>query len=134
MAEAIVSMVLEGFKSLIVNEAKFLRGVSDQFEHAQNELSLMQSYLKDADAKQGDDELVRNWVGIIRDAAYDLEDIIESFVLKVASRRKRSIKLVLKRSACILSEGINRHKIGSEIENIATKLSKLKSSLGPVWN
>ncbi|KAM1803283.1 hypothetical protein ACFX12_029276 [Malus domestica] len=129
MAEAIVSMVLEGFKSLIVNEAKFLSGVSDQFEHAQNELSLMQSYLKDADAKQGDDELVRNWVGIIRDAAYDLEDIIESFVLKVASRRKGSMKLVLKRSACILSEGINRHKIGSEIENIATKLSKLKSSL-----
>ncbi|XP_068309598.1 putative disease resistance protein At1g50180 [Pyrus communis] len=129
MAEAIVSMVLEGFKSLLVNEAKSLRGVSDQFEHAQIELYLMRGYLKDADAKQGDDELVRIWVGIIRDAAYDLEDIIESFVLKVAARRKRSMKLVLKRYACILSEGINRHKIGSEIENIATKLSKLKSSL-----
>ncbi|CAN6696158.1 unnamed protein product [Malus baccata var. baccata] len=129
MAEAIVSMVLEGFKSLLVNEAKFLSGVSDQFEHAQIELYLMRGYLKDADAKQGDDELVRIWVGLIRDAAYDLEDIIESFVLKVASGRKRSIELVLKRSACILSEGINRHKIGLEIENIATKLSKLKSSL-----
>ncbi|CAN6696161.1 unnamed protein product [Malus baccata var. baccata] len=129
MAEAIVSIVLEGFKSLIVNEAKFLSGVSDQFEHAQIELYLMRGYLKDADAKQEDDELVRIWVGIIRDAAYDLEDIIESFVLKVASRRKSSMELVLKRSACIFSEGINRHKIGSEIENIATKLSKLKSSL-----
>ncbi|KAM1494822.1 hypothetical protein ACFXTI_029149 [Malus domestica] len=129
MAEAIVSMVLESFKSLLVNEAKFLSGVSDQFELAQNELYLMQGYLKDADAKQGDDELVRIWVGLIRDAAYDLEDIIESFVLKVASRRKRSMKLVLKRFACILSEGINRHKIGSKIENIATELSKLKSRL-----
>ncbi|XP_050139126.1 probable disease resistance protein RF9 [Malus sylvestris] len=129
MAEAIVSMVLEGLKSLLVNEAKFLSGVGDQFEHAQNELYLMRGYLKDADAKQGDDELVRNWVGIIRDAAYDLEDVVESFVLKVAYGRKRSMVLVLKRSACILSEGINRHKIGSKIENIATELSKLKSSL-----
>ncbi|XP_048427884.1 disease resistance protein RPP8-like isoform X2 [Pyrus x bretschneideri] len=129
MAEAVVSMVIEGLKGNLVEEVKFLSGVGDQIKHAQIELLLMQGFLKDADAKQEDNEVVCIWVQIIRDAAYDLEDVIESFALKVALRRGGSMKLVLKRLACICNEVYNRHKFGSEIESITTKLSKLRSSL-----
>ncbi|CAN6566633.1 unnamed protein product [Malus baccata var. baccata] len=129
MAEAVVSMVIEWLKGGLVEEVKFLSGVGDQIKHAQIELLLMQGFLKDADARQEDNEVVRSWVQIIRDAAYDLEDVIESFALKVALRRGGSVKLVLKRLACIFNEVYNRHKFGSEIESITTKLSKLRSSL-----
>ncbi|XP_048427902.1 putative disease resistance protein At1g50180 [Pyrus x bretschneideri] len=129
MAEAVVSMVTEGLKGGLVEEVKFLSGVGDQIKDAQIELLLMQGFLKDADAKQEDNEVVRIWVQIIRDVAYDLEDVIESFALKVALRRGGSVKLVLKRFACICNEVYNRHKFGSEIKSITTKLSKLKSSL-----
>ncbi|KAB2614575.1 disease resistance protein [Pyrus ussuriensis x Pyrus communis] len=129
MAEAVVSIVIEGLKGGLVEEVKFLSGVGDQIKHAQIELLLMQGFLKDADAKQEDNEVVRIWVQIIRDAAYDLEDVIESFALKVALRRGGSVKLVLKRLACICNEVYNRHKFGSKIESITTKLSKLRSSL-----
>ncbi|KAB2614574.1 disease resistance protein [Pyrus ussuriensis x Pyrus communis] len=129
MAEAVVSMVIEGVTGALVEEVKFLGGVRDQIEHAQIELLLMQGFLKDADAKQEDNKVVRIWVQIIRDAAYDLEDVIESFALKVALKRGGNVKLVLKRFACIFSEGVNLHKIGSEIERITTKLSKLRLSL-----
>ncbi|KAM1027582.1 hypothetical protein ACFX2G_041212 [Malus domestica] len=129
MAEAVVSMVIEGLGGSLVEEVKFLSGVGNQIKHAQIELLLMQGFLKDADAKQEDNEVVRIWVQIIRDAAYDLEDVIESFALKVALKRGGSVKLVLKRLACIFNEGVNLHKIGSEIESITTMLFKLRSGL-----
>ncbi|KAM1369261.1 hypothetical protein ACFX2I_039766 [Malus domestica] len=129
MAEAVVSMVIEGLKGALIEEVKFLSGVGDQIEHAKIDLLLMHGFLKDADAKQGDNEVVRIWVRIIRDVAYDLEDVIESFALKVALKRGGSGKLVLKRLACIFNKGINLHKIGSEIESITVKLSKLRASL-----
>ncbi|KAM1369878.1 hypothetical protein ACFX15_039686 [Malus domestica] len=129
MAEAVVSMVIEGLTGTLVEEVKFFSGVRDQIEHAQTELLLMQGFLKDADAKQGDSEVVRIWVRTTRDAGYDLEDVIESFALKVTLKRGGSVKLVLKRFACILNEVINRHKIGSEIKSITAKLSDLRSKL-----
>ncbi|KAM1027591.1 hypothetical protein ACFX2A_041334 [Malus domestica] len=113
MAEAVVSMVIERLQGSLVEEVKFLSGVGDQIEEAQTELLLMQGFLKDAIAKQGDSEAVRLYVQIIREAAYDLEDVIESYALKVALKRGGSVKLVLKRFACILSEVVIRHKIGS---------------------
>ncbi|CAN6566640.1 unnamed protein product [Malus baccata var. baccata] len=129
MAEAVVSMVIEGLKGGLVEEVKLLSGVGDQIDHAQTELLLMQGFLKDADAKKGDSEAVRIWVRIIREAAYDLEDVIESFALKVVLKRGGSVKLVLKRFACILNEVVNRHKVGSEIRSITAKLSDMRSKL-----
>ncbi|KAM5554472.1 putative disease resistance protein [Rosa sericea] len=134
MAEGVVTVVAEGIKPLgefIIQQAKFLGGVSNQIELVQNELHLIRGFLKDADTKQQDEVLVRNCVELIRDAAYDLEDVIESFYLKVASRRRGGTvkRIVLKRFACIFNEGLNRYKIGSEIEHIMAKLSHLRSNL-----
>ncbi|PQM35850.1 putative disease resistance protein [Prunus yedoensis var. nudiflora] len=89
----------------------------------------MQGFLKDADARQGQDETVRIWVAKIRDAAYDLEDVIQTYGLKVVSKKKRGLKNVLKRFACIFKEGVELHRIGNEIENITTRISDLRSSL-----
>ncbi|PQP95240.1 hypothetical protein Pyn_29243 [Prunus yedoensis var. nudiflora] len=105
MAEAVVSFVLESVRDFTTQEAKFLSGVSHQVEVAQNELQLMQGFLKDADARQGHDETV------------------------LVSKKKRGLKNVLKRFACIFKEGVHLHQIGAEIENITTKISALRSSL-----
>ncbi|BFG14265.1 hypothetical protein CerSpe_005390 [Prunus speciosa] len=129
MAEAVVSFVLESVRDFTIQEARFLSGVSHQVEVAQTELQLMQGFLKDADARQGQEETVRIWVAKIRDAAYDLEDVIQTYGLKVVSKKKRGVKNVLRRFACIFKEGVDVHRIGNEIENITTKISDLRSSL-----
>ncbi|PQM38872.1 putative disease resistance protein [Prunus yedoensis var. nudiflora] len=129
MAEAVVSFVLESVRDFTIQEAKFLSGVSHQVEVAQTELQLMQGFLKDADARQGRDETVRIWVAKIRDAAYDLEDVIQTYGLKVVSKKKRGLKNVLKRFSCIFKEGVDVHRIGKEIENITTRISDLRSNL-----
>ncbi|KAB2609546.1 disease resistance protein [Pyrus ussuriensis x Pyrus communis] len=129
MAEAVVSFVVERLGDLIIQEAKFLHGVSDQVEAARTELQLVQGFLKDADVRQRDDETVHILVAKIRNAAYDLEDVIEIFVLQVASKREGGIMKVLKRFGCVLKEGVDLHKIGSEIEKITTQVSNFRSSL-----
>ncbi|CAL8990163.1 unnamed protein product [Prunus brigantina] len=129
MAEAVVSFVLESVRDFTIQEAKFLSGVNQQVEVVQTELQLMQGFLKDADARQGQDETVRIWVAKIRDAAYDLEDVIQTYGLKVVSKKKRGVKNVLRRFACIFKEGVDVQRIGKEIENITTRISELRSNL-----
>ncbi|XP_020410655.1 putative disease resistance protein At1g50180 [Prunus persica] len=129
MAEAVVSFVLQNVRVFTTQEAKFLSGVSHQVEGAQTELLVMKGFQKNLDARRGEDPTVQLWVAQIRDAAYDLEDVIETYGLKVVSKKKRGVKNVLKRFACIFKEGVDLHRIGKEIENITAKISKLRSSL-----
>ncbi|KAK9911231.1 hypothetical protein M0R45_035152 [Rubus argutus] len=124
MAEVVVSSVMITLGEFTIQEAKFLYGIGDQVKLAQTELQLMQGFLKDADVRQRNEEIVRIWVAEIRDAAYDLEDVIETFALKVACKRRGGIRYVLRWFACI-----DLHKIGSEIERITTKVSNLRLSM-----
>lgn len=128
MAEAIVTFVIERLGDLLLNEAKFLSGVREQVEDAKAELERIQCFLEDADgrARQGDKSF-RYHVAEISEAAYDLEDVIATFVLKEASRTSsaESSKDVLKRISCIF---VDLHKVGSKIEKISATISKSRLS------
>ncbi|KAF3966793.1 hypothetical protein CMV_009138 [Castanea mollissima] len=128
MAEAVVSGVVTRIGDLLVQEGKFLYGVSNQVEMLQTELNLMQGLLKDADARQDESETVRRWVAEIRDLAYDADDIIATYALTVGSRKGGGVQKVLKRCSCIFDEGITVHQVGSKIEDIKEKISSLKTS------
>uniref|UniRef100_A0A5B7BMG8 Disease resistance protein n=1 Tax=Davidia involucrata TaxID=16924 RepID=A0A5B7BMG8_DAVIN len=129
MAEPVVSFVVERLGDLLINEAKFLHGVNEQVVQIRNELRWMQSFLKDADARQNEGERVRIWVGEIKEISYDAEDVIETFIFEVASRRGGGIRIILKCYTCIFSEAIARHKVGVEIQALRTKISELTRSL-----
>ncbi|ONI22261.1 hypothetical protein PRUPE_2G117700 [Prunus persica] len=126
MAEAVVSIVLEGLSNPIIQELKSLKSVGGKVHSAQTQLQIMQGYLKDADASQGRNEAIRIWVASVRDAAYDLEDVIGTYVLKVAFKRKTWF-------TGIFIKGVNLHRIGSDIEKITTEISQL-SSIMPSFN
>ena len=128
-AEAVVSFAVERLGDLLIEEASFLHGVTDRVAEIQVELRRMKCFLKDADARQGEDETIRNWVTEIRENAFDAEDTIETFVLKVALRRRRGFQNIFKRYACIFSEFIALHKVGTKIDNIRARISSLTTSL-----
>nr|XP_011457552.1 PREDICTED: putative disease resistance protein At1g50180 [Fragaria vesca subsp. vesca] len=126
MAEAVVSFVVERLGDFIIQEGEFLYGVNDQVELAKTELRFMKGFLKDADARQEYDEtIVRIWVAEVRDVAYDLEDVVEIYVLKVANRREGGFMTTLKRFGCMFKEGVDLHQIGSEIQRIRTHISTM---------
>ncbi|RWR76929.1 putative disease resistance protein [Cinnamomum micranthum f. kanehirae] len=131
-SEAAVSFVVRKLGDLLIEEARLLYDVRDQFEWIVGELRRMQCFLKDADAKQKGDERVRNWVKEIIDVSYDAEDVIDTFILTQthASRRtRRRPFLCVKRYICIGSELATSHRVAKKIQHIKMKIGDISSSL-----
>ncbi|GFQ04433.1 putative disease resistance protein at1g50180 [Phtheirospermum japonicum] len=127
MAEAVVSITLETVGNLLVDEGKFYLGVRSEVEAIQLELQRMRSFLKDADSKQDADDTVSNWVAQVREAAYDIEDILVVFAAaKVATRRSTNI---FKRMCCFFKEVVTTYRVGSQISVIKTNIAGLTTSL-----
>ena len=97
-----MSFAGERLGDLLIQEASFLYGVTDKVAEIQVELRRMKCFLKDADARQDEDETIWNWVAEIGENALDAEDTIETFVLKVALSRRGGLQNILKRYVCTL--------------------------------
>ncbi|KAF8389433.1 hypothetical protein HHK36_026128 [Tetracentron sinense] len=117
--------IAERFGYMLYHESVYLNQVQEQIQQLQNELNQMQCFLKDADAKREEDESARKWIADIRDTAYEAEDVVDTFILKVASRRKWR---VIQRYACFIREWREIHKIGSEIQVIQTRICNFSKS------
>ncbi|KAL7219528.1 hypothetical protein ACSBR2_012563 [Camellia fascicularis] len=130
MEKPVVSFIINRLGVLLVEEAKFLYGVSEQVEQIRVELKRMQCFLEDAMQSDDVDARVSNWVVEIRQLAYETEDILETFVIKVSSKRnKRGVRNTLQRFACIFNEWLQVHRVGREIDAIKTKITDLTASL-----
>ncbi|KAG8479464.1 hypothetical protein CXB51_029832 [Gossypium anomalum] len=137
MAWSAVSSAVTTIGMLLTKEAISLWGVEDQADSLQEELKFMQSFLEDADSRQGESETIRlinshhifEKSKILVELAYDAEDVVEAFALKIGSRRKGGFSNTIKRSACILNEGWELCKTKSEIEKIKARISNLTQQL-----
>ncbi|KAL9237519.1 hypothetical protein vseg_012055 [Gypsophila vaccaria] len=85
MAASDVASAVRLIGSLLVREGSSLYGVGEQVRGLQEELEFMQQYLQDADAKQDESEIC-SLVSQVRRLAYDAEDVIDTYVLKVRLR------------------------------------------------
>lgn len=129
MAEAVVCFVAEGLEEFVSRNGEYLSEIRDQVQLALTELQLMRSFAKFVDRRQGHNEEARSWVARIRDAAYDLEVIVETYSLKVVLRRKGVSQSAMKRYACMFIDRIRVRKIESKICEITNTISELRLSL-----
>ncbi|KAL5566431.1 hypothetical protein UlMin_029595 [Ulmus minor] len=137
MAQAVVSYVLEKLGELVIDgviaEAKFLREVKEKVENAKQQLRRIKCFLKDADARvRNGDETLALLVEEIKDAAYDLDDVVSTFVLtEEAEAEAAATKGVIDKVflGLFLKRPIRFHNFGVEVNKILNKLSKLKQSL-----
>ncbi|KAK3220690.1 hypothetical protein Dsin_014660 [Dipteronia sinensis] len=125
MAESAIAYVAQSLSDLLVQKVEFLKGVGDQVEWLRDELQWMQCFLKDADAKQEEDQRVRNWMTEIRNAAYDAEDIVDSFILKIESKRRHGS---VARYALFPKELFDLRKVGKEIAALRARISNISRS------
>ncbi|XP_057802208.1 disease resistance protein RPP8-like [Salvia miltiorrhiza] len=122
MVEAVVSTTLQLLSDLLVDKVNFLGGVEEKVELLKDELKRIQSFLKDANRKQADDDRVRNWLSEIREVAHDARDVIEIFVLKVESKRR------LGRFSAFPKHLHYVNKVGIEIDSIQKRLVAIHRS------
>ncbi|GAB4836249.1 hypothetical protein Ancab_001164 [Ancistrocladus abbreviatus] len=122
--EPVVSFVIERIANLLSEEIKFLVGVEDQVNGLLKELTWMQSYLKDAEAKQEEfNEVDRVTFREITKIAYDAEDVVESFILEPPTtiRRKEGF---FKKYICICCSALYTHQVGIEVEAIKKRIKE----------
>ncbi|KAI3884931.1 hypothetical protein MKX03_037867 [Papaver bracteatum] len=131
MVDAVISFVVEKLGDALIGETFFLHSVRSQVEKLRDELIRMQCFLKDADAReQQGDEGVRNWIAEIRNIAYDAEDVIDTFMLKVDSTCKtnKGIKHFLTRNAWMVKNLGHLYRVGYEILAIQARLKAISDS------
>ncbi|XP_058114462.1 probable disease resistance RPP8-like protein 4 isoform X3 [Magnolia sinica] len=124
VAEPVISFIIEKTGDKLIQEAISLIGLHDQVQWIEEKLEWMQS-LKDADAEQQGGERVKKLVQDVRDIAYDMEDVIDTFLLKIEPLRRGGFIGSVKRCAFIVSELIVRHKIDSKIKHIKLKIEDI---------
>ncbi|KAI3979927.1 hypothetical protein MKX01_042581 [Papaver californicum] len=130
MVDAVVSFVVEKLGDALIGETFFLLGVRRQVEGLRDQLIRMRCFLKDADAKeQQGNERVRNWIEEIRNVAYDAEDVVDTFVLKVdGSCKTGGTQNFVIRKALMVKNLRHLYKAGKEIQVIQARLTDISDS------
>ncbi|XP_078173287.1 putative disease resistance RPP13-like protein 3 [Carex rostrata] len=123
MAEAAVSYVLCKLADALLKKAQELHDVRGQMDQMQLELGFIKAYLRDADSKQHKgNELVKIWVNSVRDMAYKIEDVIDTFLVEIEENCPKtnsffSIMLPVAKKPKMMS------KLVGELEEITQKLN-----------
>ncbi|GMP60821.1 hypothetical protein CsSME_00023531 [Camellia sinensis var. sinensis] len=127
MVDAVVSSVVRRLGGLLIDQVIFLQGVRDEVNYLRNKLEYMLCFLKDAEEKQDQDSRIRKWVSDIRDTAYEAEDIIDKFILKVEEGgipKRTGFKACLRKYFCIYKQA-NKYGIGKEIQEWKNRLDEI---------
>jgi disease resistance protein RPM1 len=119
---------------LLKDEYNLQTGVKDQIKRLTRELESMHAALRKV-AKVPPDELdeqVLLWARDVREASYDMEDIIDTFLVRVEGNPKEpadanKVKRLVKKMGNLfsLSKGKARHEIASAVDELNRQLEEV---------
>lgn len=125
MAEGIVKFVLGKLADVAVKKVMDLYGVDKQVEAVSRELSRIEAFLKDADKKQIIDERQKHWVKEVRDLAYSIEDVIDTFLTEVPQEPQEFTGIRMMKKA---KKFTVVHKLIDDISQIHTRMKEIEAS------
>ncbi|KAA8522955.1 hypothetical protein F0562_009378 [Nyssa sinensis] len=135
MAEIVLSAVIQKAADIAANliseECTRLNWLQKDISWIETEMRRIQAFLKDADAKQDESESegLANFVNDMRDLAYDVGDIMDTYFPKVVSqRRRKGFFGWLKFAACIFSDWYVAHNFSVEIEQIRERVKDINEA------
>ncbi|KAL7173845.1 hypothetical protein ACSBR2_033160 [Camellia fascicularis] len=86
MAESAVFHLLANFTPFLQQEANLLTEVQDEIQYIRDEFDRMTAFLRVADAMEENNPELKVWVKQVREAAYDIGDVLELFMLRLGHR------------------------------------------------
>ena len=129
-----VGSIVTKLGELLHGEYKLQKGLPEQIEYLKNELESAHTAL----CKVGEtppehlDRQVRLWAGDVREASYDMEDILNAFLIDVVEgaapaeiKSKKGLLKRLKKMAKLLKESKARHDIAGAIEDMKKRLQEV---------
>lgn len=125
MAESVVVFLLDKLTPLLQEEVKLLRGIIDEVVYVKDELERMRAFLRTADSMEEGDEEIKIWVKQVREVAYDTEDVLDEFQLRLRHHRGDGFYGYLSKIAGTIKNLKVRHRFASELRGIKSRLTNI---------
>ncbi|XP_027155865.1 disease resistance protein RPM1-like [Coffea eugenioides] len=125
MAATVVSFVSNHLATLLREEGSLLGGLRQEVQLIKDELGHMKAFLKVAEAKEEDDPRLQEWIKQVREAAYDIEDVLDEFVLRFAGYRHHGFGGSVQRILKAIKSLRARHQVASEIQSIKSRIKNI---------
>ncbi|XXG48288.1 hypothetical protein AAC387_Pa02g2784 [Persea americana] len=132
--EAIVSVVVKELGNMIKKEADLLIGVEKEVKRLHSKFKAVQAVLVKAGKKQLTDESTQDWLGKIKDVAYEVENILDEWRTDalISQREKddignqRKVRCQYSCFPCLCFKQVKlRHGTGHRIREIIERLDEI---------
>ncbi|KAL7217973.1 hypothetical protein ACSBR2_011238 [Camellia fascicularis] len=122
MAETAVFHLLANFAPFLRQEANLLTGVRDEIQYIRDEFERMTAFLRVADAMEENNPELKVWVKQVREAAYDIGDVLELYMLRLGHRHGAGFRSFLGKVSCFIKTLKARHQIASEVQRMKSRV------------
>ncbi|KAG5227323.1 disease resistance protein [Salix suchowensis] len=131
MADAIVSAlastIMGNLNSSILQELGLAGSLETDLEHLGRTFTTTQAVLQDAEVKQWKDEAIKVWLGHLKDAAYDVDDLLDEFAIEAQwQQQRRGLKNRLRSFFSITHNPlVFRSRMAHKLKNMREKLDAI---------
>jgi hypothetical protein len=91
MAESVIfdiaGSILTSLGSLALQEIELLWGYKDELRKLRETVSTIQAVLLDAEEKQAQNHAIRDWLGKLKDAMYEADDLLDDYSTELLRRQ-----------------------------------------------
>ncbi|KAH7857709.1 hypothetical protein Vadar_015627 [Vaccinium darrowii] len=125
---AVSSAINSTLAPLLSGEVKLLWNIHTEVASIKAELETIMSFLKDADSSAKlENERARNWVKQVRAVAYQIEDVMDEYILHLAeNRQRRGFIGFLRKLSRSITKLRPQHDIASQIRDIKQIIREIK--------
>ncbi|RDX72819.1 Disease resistance protein RGA2, partial [Mucuna pruriens] len=132
MAEFVLETALGNLNSLVQKELGLFLGFDQDLERLTSLFTTIKATLEDAEEKQFSDRAIKDWLGKLQDAAYELDDIIDECAYEALALEYQGVKCGLSdkvQCSCLSSfhpkHVVSRYKIAKKMKRISQRLIEI---------
>lgn len=136
MAESVVCLALEKLAALLTAEAELLGSLPRDVRDLQMELGTIKVVLNNAEEKAEEDDTINEWLMQVQTVAYDIEDVIDEFLLLKQQQKlplRQSYQMIsrirrwLGKAVVCVSQLRPKHELSSKIKDTKTDIIAISS-------
>nr|CAB3478625.1 unnamed protein product [Digitaria exilis] len=128
---ALIQTLFQKLSEVALDQFKSYKGIHGKLDTLSSTLSQLQAFLDDAEAKQLADASVRGirgWLTKLKEVAYDIDDLLDSYSAKSMHLKQRQRKLPAKASISsptFLHRNLHQFRIKQKVSRILERLDKI---------
>jgi hypothetical protein len=134
LATGAMGSLLPKLAELLNEEYKLQKGVKEGIRSLEKEMKSMHAALRVVGEVPRDqlDELVKLWAGEVRELSFDMEDVVDKFLVRVddgcePATKSNKLKRLTEKMTGLFTKGKARHEIADAIKEINKQVQEVSN-------